>query len=101
MCSRTFGFVSFGNYVFGTIYRVPGVRFGDRISGSEVLSGSVRASNSRSESFIFSLVVKPVQVCVCIKVCISVVGSFTVSVSKLVLSLDVFSRLSVFRVSSI
>ncbi len=70
--------------------------FGNRISGSEVLSGSVRASNSRSEGSIFSPIVNPVQVCVCIEVCISVVGSFIVSVFKLVLSLDIISRLSVF-----
>ena len=41
----------------------------------------------------FSLIDNPVQVCVCIKVYISVVGKFIVSVSKLVLSLDVLADL--------
>ena len=62
--------------------------------------GSVRASNSRSEVYVFSGCQSGSSVCLYHGI-VLFVGSFTVSVSKSVLSLDVFSRLSVYRVSSI
>ncbi len=94
------GYKPFGNCVLGTISRVP-------CSGSETVfrvpkvSCSVRASNPRSEVYVFTGCQSGSSVCLYQGFVLVFVGSFTVSVSKLVLSLDVFSRLSVYRVSSI
>ncbi len=87
--------------VSGTIYRVPGVGFGDCISGSEVLSGSVRASNSRSDVLCFHWLSIRFKCVSASSVILVSVSSFIVSVSKLVLSLGVSSRLSVYWASSI
>ncbi len=77
--------ITFRNHLSGSGYQVRRPYFGLR-----GLSGSVRACNSRSEVLCFHWLSIRFK-CMCVSSVILVfVSSFIVSVSKLVLSLDVF-----------